>query len=53
MGFTAWLAFVYLILLTLTIVSFLRKKNKVGATLLVLMFLGIFALGYLWMTSPM
>lgn len=53
MGFTAWLAFACLVLFNLTIISLLRKKNKVGVTLLGLIFLGIFALGYLWMTSSM
>ena len=53
MGFTSWLALAYLILLIFTIVAFLRKKNKIGYALIVVMIIGIIVLGYLWITSPM
>ena len=53
MGFTAWLALIYLILLIFTTISFLTKKNKIGYALIGVMIIGIIVLGYLWITSPM
>ena len=53
MGFTMWLAIIYIVLIALTVLSFIKKKKAIGAIFLAIMVMGIIALGYLWITSPM
>ena len=53
MGFTAWLAIVYVLLIIITAIAFVSKKKVAGIITTAIMVLGIVALGYLWFTSPM
>ena len=57
MGFTGILALVYLALVILDIAAFVygsRRKNLTGFIIITaVMVMGIIALGYLWITSPM
>ena len=53
MGFTAWLAIVYVLLIIITAIAFVRKKKVVGIITTAIMVLGIVVLGYLWFTSSM
>lgn len=53
MGFTAWLAIVYILLALLAGISFAMKKKKAGICVLTVMILSIVVLGYMWITSPM
>ncbi|MCR5618473.1 MAG: hypothetical protein K6F65_00100 [Lachnospiraceae bacterium] len=53
MSFTRLFVTAYELLLIFTIVSFVKKKKRVGIALISVMVLGIAVLGYLWMTSPM
>ena len=53
MGFTAWLAIVYMLLIIITAIAFVRKKKVAGFITTAIMVLGIVVLGYLWFTSPM
>lgn len=53
MGFTAKLALLYLVLLIMVILSFLKRKKWIGISLLAVMIIGVAVLGFLWITSPM
>lgn len=53
MGFTVWMALLYLLLITGTVFAFIRKKKVIGIILIMVMAVGIVILGYLWFTSPM
>ena len=53
MGFTAWLAIVYVLLIIITAIAFVRKKKVAGIITTAIMVLGIVVLGYLWFTSSM
>lgn len=53
MGFTMWLMILYIVLIVLTVLSFVKKKKAIGVFLSLIMVLGIVVLGYLWVTSPM
>ena len=53
MGFTAWLAMVYVLLIIITAIAFVRKKKVAEIITTAIMVLGIVALGYLWFTSSM
>ena len=52
-GFTAWLAIVYVLLIIITAIAFVRKKKVAGIITTAIMVLGIVVLGYLWFTSSM
>ena len=52
-GITGFLALLYMVLIALTVFAFVKKKTVLGIVLIVLMVLGIVALGVLWFTSPM
>ena len=52
-GITGFLALIYMVLIALTVFAFVKKKTVLGIVLIVLMVLGIVALGVLWFTSPM
>ena len=53
MVFTAWLAIVYVLLIIITAIAFVRKKKVAGIITTAIMVLGIVVLGYLWFTSSM
>ena len=53
MGFTVWLAIIYLLLIISTTVAWTNKKKILAIVLISLMALGIILLGYLWITFPM
>ena len=53
MGFTVWLAIVYMLLIIITAIAFAKKKKAAGIITTATMVLGIVVLGYLWITSPM
>ena len=53
MGFTTWLAIVYLLLIVLAAIAFVKKKKVIGIITTAIMVLGIVVLGYFWVTSPM
>ena len=53
MSFTMWLLLAYIILIARAFVAFKRKRKTIGIVLLLVMVLSIFALGYLWIHSPM
>ena len=53
MGFTAWLAIVYVLLIIITAIAFVRKKKDAGIITTAIMVLEIVVLGYLWFTSSM
>lgn len=57
MGFTIYLAIIYLILIIMDIFAFIRgKKYKSWLPFIIItliMTAGIVILGYLWLTSPM
>ncbi len=57
MGFTIYLAIIYLILIIMDIFAFIRgKKYKswlLFTIITLIMTAGIVILGYLWLTSPM
>ena len=53
MGFTVWMALLYLVLIAGTIFAFMRKRKIIGIILITVMTVGIVILGYLWFISPM
>ena len=53
MGFTVWLAIVYVLLMIITAIAFAKKKKVAGIITAAIMVLGTVVLGYLWITSPM
>ena len=53
MGFTVWLAIVYVLLISITVILFAKKKIVSGIITTAIMVLGLVVLGYLWITSPM
>ena len=53
MGFTFWLAIVYVLLIIITAIAFAKKKKVIGVIGTLIMVVGIVVLGYLWITSPM
>ena len=53
MGFTAFLAIVYLLLIIITAIAFAKKKKVAWIITTAIMVLGIVVLGYLWIISPM
>ena len=53
MGFTAWLALLYFLLITITVLAFMKSAKTIGIIAMTIMVLGIVVLGYLWFTSPM
>lgn len=53
MGFTVWLGILYIVLIGLTIFSFVQKKKGIGIGLLAAVVISILILGYMWVTSPM
>lgn len=53
MGSAARLAIVYVLLIIITALAFAKKKKAVGIITAAIMVLGLFALGYFWITSPM
>lgn len=53
MGFTAWLALLYLLLIAITVLAFMKRAKTIGIIAMAIMVLGIVVLGYLWFTSPM
>ena len=53
MGFTVWMALLYLAMIGCTIFAFMKKRKAIGIILITVMAVGIIVLGYLWFTSPM
>ena len=53
MGFTVWMALLYLVLIAGTIFEIIKKRKIIGIILITVMTVGIVILGYLWFTSPM
>ena len=53
MGFTAWLAIAYVFLIIITAIALAKKKKVLSIIITSIMVLGIAALLYLWITSPM
>lgn len=53
MGFTAYLAIIYAVIVILAMIAFAMKKKVLGILLLGLLILGSCILGYFWFTSPM
>lgn len=53
MSFTMRLLLAYSIMGVGAVIAFQRKHKAVGIGLLLVMVLGIFVLGYLWINSPM
>lgn len=53
MGFTAWLAIAYVLLIIITAIAFAKKKKAAGIITTAIMILGLMVLGFLWITSPM
>lgn len=53
MGLTLRLAFLYIVLIALTVLSFIRRKTAVAVLLLAATVVSIAVLVYLWITSPM
>ena len=53
MGFIAWLALLYFLLIVIVIFSFKKNAKTIGIITLIIMVLGAAGLGYLWLTSPM
>lgn len=52
-GFTGLIALVYMVLIGLAVFAFIKKKIAIGIILSAICVIGIIALGYLWLTSPM
>lgn len=53
MGFTAKLLLAYILLLALTVPAFIKKKKLLAMLFLGIMLMGIIALFYLLLISPM
>lgn len=53
MGFTVWLAIVYVLLMIITAIAVAKKKKVAGIIATAIMVFGIVVLGYLWITSSM
>ena len=53
MGFTVWLGIIYIVLIGLTVFSFIKKQKAMGISLSAVMVIIILILGYMWITSPM
>ena len=53
MGFTLWMVLLYLLLLMITVLSFVRNAKIIGIITITMMALGIAVLCYLWITNPM
>ena len=47
------MAIVYVLLIIITAIAFVRKKKVAGFITTAIMVLGIVVLGYLWIISPM
>ena len=53
MGITVWLALVCLLMFTVAIFAYMRKRMMISTVIIAVMFMGSAVLGYLWLTSPM
>ena len=53
MGFSGYFTIGFVSFLTLAITAFMKKKRALGITILCLLAIALFVLGYMWFTSPM